>query len=39
MNISPLTIMILLLLAAFVAGNTLVPKIQLTRDGSGGGNS
>ena len=30
MNISPLT-MILLLVAALVAGNTLLPKIQLRR--------
>ena len=35
MNISPLT-MILLLVAALVAGNTLVPKIQLQgADGEG----
>ena len=33
MNISPLT-MILLLVAALVAGNTLLPKIQLY-DGGG----
>ena len=34
MNISPLT-MILLLVAALVAGNTLFPKIQLVSANSG----
>ena len=33
MNISPLT-MILLLVAALVAGNILVPKIQLQQGGA-----
>ena len=34
MNISPLTIMILLLVAALVAGNTFFPKIHLQLDGA-----